>query len=159
MATGPHEIELAGKPPAIDIAGTWSFSEEAKGLIPEEFATEFFGIQPEGRATHFICHDEGTFTIVQDGSSFTGTTEQTGICVTNGGQIITNDSPGPAPLLDGRVSGRTIHSDFSDPICPYTGVLTVESGFATAMNGTGRCGPFGPRDHFKTVTWQATRVN
>ncbi len=105
LATGPHEIELAGKPPAIDVSGAWSWSEEGKGLIPEELAF-----------------------------------------------------PEPFPLLNGRVSGRAIHFDFSDPICPYVGDLTLEGGFATAMNGTGRCGPLGPRDHFKTVTWQATRL-
>lgn len=156
--TAPHVIELAAQPAPIDVSGTWRWSEEAKGLIPEELALELFGIQPEGRATHFTCHDEGTFTLVQDGSSFTGSLEQTGICFTRGGQVIINDSPGAFPVLDGRVRGRSVHFDFSFPECPYTGVLTVEGDIAVAMNGTGKCGPFGPRDHFKAVSWEATRV-
>lgn len=158
MTTGPSALEIAATP-AADISGTYEWSESAKGIMPEEVAESFFGIEAEGKATHFTCEDRGTFTLIQNGSSFTGEATQTGTCVTKGGQVFDNTFPFPFPILNGRVAGRSIHFDFSDPICPYMGVLQIADGEVVGMRGTGRCGPFGPRDIFKSITWEASRID
>jgi hypothetical protein len=154
LDTGPQRIVLAGKPAPIDVSGTWNWSEEAKGLIPAESA-DFFGIVPEGKATHFTCHDSGTLIFIQTGQTFEGTGTQVGECFTRGGQFISNDFT--FSILNGQIHGHSISFDFDDPICPYKAVLTVENGVAIAMHGTGFCGPFGPRDLFKSILFEGTR--
>lgn len=156
--TAPRNLDLAAKPAPIDVSGTWNWSEVAKGLIPEELAVDVFGIQPEGKATHFICHDAGTLVFTQNGTSLEGFLTQEGTCTTRGGQVIDNTFPDPVFGVVGTVHGNSITFDFGDPICPYHATLEVEDGIAVAMSGTGRCGPFGPRDHFKAVTFEATRA-
>jgi hypothetical protein len=155
--TAPRNLGLAAKPAPIDVSGTWNWSEEGKGLIPEE-AVVFFGIQPEGKATHFTCHNFGILVLSQDGTAFEGFFTQEGTCTTRGGQVFDNTFPEPVFGVAGTVHGSSITFDFGDPICPYQAVLEVEEGTAIAMDGTGRCGPFGPRNHAKTVTFEATRA-
>jgi hypothetical protein len=158
LTTAPRDLDLAAKPAPFDISGDYVWSETGKGLISEEFAEAFFGIQPEGKVTHATCQNQGTFTLVQNGTSFSGEATQTGTCVTRGGQVFDNTFPFPFPILNGRITGRSIHFDFSDPICPYVGVLQIAGGQVVGVRGTGRCGPIGPRDHFKTIGWEATRI-
>lgn len=157
--TAPRNLDLAAKPAPIDVSGTWNWSEEAKGLIPEELAVDLFGIEPEGKATHFTCHNSGTLVISQDGTAFEGFFTQEGTCTTRGGQVFDNTFPEPVFGVVGTVHGRSITFDFGDPICPYQAVLEVENGTAVAMSGTGRCGPFGPRDFAKALTFEATRTD
>ena len=88
-------------------------------------------------------------TLVQTGSTFTGTLEHpTGTCRTKGGQI----APPPWALpyratLAGRVTGRALHFDQVDdppdpagPVtCPKNGTIQVVGGVAVQLETVGRC--------------------
>jgi hypothetical protein len=156
--TAPRNLELAAQPAPIDVSGTWNWSEDVKGLIAEELAVEVFGIEPEGKATHYTCHDAGILVFTQTGTSLDGFLTQEGTCTTAGGQVFDNTFPEPVFGILGTVNGHRISFDFGDPSCPYHATLQVEDGTAIAMNGTGRCGPLGPRNTFTVVTFEATRT-
>src|SRR5215203_4745141 len=64
---------------SIDLSGTWSWSETLTTIIPP-FIAEIIGIVPEGPVTHATCYDNGTFSLVQTGNTFSGTATQTSAC-------------------------------------------------------------------------------
>jgi hypothetical protein len=159
----------------VDVSGTWSWREEVVLQIPEAFALEFFGVQPEGPITFARCVNTGTMVLVQSGATFEGTATQAASCVSRGGQQFS--PPAFTPTLDvrdGEISGRSIRVVFGagDVPCLYhAAIAEVADGVALELRGGGRCippghpqsplsglglpfpsGPVGP-----TVLWEATR--
>jgi hypothetical protein len=140
----------AGPPAAIDIDGTWTYSEETNLTLPGELLLAL-GAQWEGPVIHVTCvSPDGVLEIVQTGSSFTGTLEyQTGTCVTKGGQPV--PPPWPLPyraVLTGGVTGSSLHIEqWDDPPgpspdgvrCPKNGTITQSGGVATELQTVGRC--------------------
>ena len=165
---GPSALQTAGKPAAPDVSGTWEWSEIQNFLISADLAV-LNGIAPEGPYTYVTCHNSGIMVFDQDGSSFTGVAGQDGDCETRGGQEFAFDLPFPfIPIVDGRVSGRTMHFGFSSPLCPYRGVLEFDGGEVAGIGGggTGQCRPpfsldgTPPVDNLAiTSRWEATRVD
>jgi hypothetical protein len=140
----------AGAPAAIDIGGTWTFSEETRLTLPGELLLDL-GAQWEGPVIHVTCASpDGALEIVQTASTFTGTLEyQTGTCLTTGGQAV--PPPWPLPyraVLTGRIAGLSLHIEqWDDPPgpspdgvrCPKNGTVSIDGGVATALQTAGRC--------------------
>jgi hypothetical protein len=139
---------------AVDVSGSWNWREEVVSVMPREIAL-LIGLEPEGRVTHVTCTDFGTMTLVQTGSTVTGTATQTSVCRTRGGQQF---SPFPPELAitDGRLAGRSLHFDFSG--CAYHAVATLAGGVAVRLEGTGICPVELHPALLKTVTWEAVRT-
>jgi hypothetical protein len=140
----------AGPPAAIDIGGTWTYSEETRLTLPGELLLAF-GAEWEGPVIHVTCvSPDGVLEIVQTGRSFTGTLEyETGTCVTKGGQPV--PPPWALPyraVLTGEIAGSSLHIEqWDDPPgpspdgvrCPKNGTITQGGGVATALQTVGRC--------------------
>ena len=166
-------LRLASKSaPVADISGTWLWSEEVIFSVAAPLTGVFFGIQPEGPITHFTCHESGTMTLIQAGSSFGGTASQVSECRTRGGQVFS--PPVFPPTLDvaeGTIKGRSAHMLFGagDINCPYHASISMEGGRAVSLNGSGRCIepghplsgiPLDPPDQAgasPTINWEAVR--
>jgi hypothetical protein len=84
---GPSLRLTSESAPLADVRGTWLWTEEALFSVAAPLTSVFFGIQPEGPITHFTCHESGTMTLTQSGSSFSGTATQDSECRTRGGQV------------------------------------------------------------------------
>jgi hypothetical protein len=140
---------------AIDLGGTWNWSETVTTIFPPLIAG-IIGIEPEGLVTHATCYDNGTLTLVQTDNTFVGTATQTSTCTTNGGQRYTPPFPPTLDILDGRIDGRSIDFSFSEG-CPYQGTVSLDGGIAVQIVGTGKCQVALHPALLKTVTWQATR--
>lgn len=140
---------------AIDISGTWTWSETVTTIIPPLIAG-FIGITPEGPVTQATCSDFGTFNLVQTGNTFAGTATQTSACITKGGQEYTPPFPPTLDIVDGRIAGQGIEFSFSGE-CPYHGVISLSGGTAVQLRGTGKCEIMLHPALLKTVSWQATR--
>lgn len=140
---------------AIDLGGTWNWSETVKTIFPPLIAG-IIGIVPEGPVTHATCYDTGTMTLIQTGSTFVGTATQSSICTTSGGQQYAPPFPPTLDILDGRIEGRSIDFSFSEG-CPYQGTVSLDGGIAVQIGGTGMCEIMLHPALLKTVTWQATR--
>jgi hypothetical protein len=121
---------------AIDISGSWSYDE-----------TTMLKMKPDGQL-HGTCRlPDGVLTIVQDGSTFTGTLiHPTTTCTDRNGQAF--PSPWDLPymaIVSGTITGRALHISQYDappsyPVhCPKNGVLSVSGGAAVALSTTGRC--------------------
>jgi hypothetical protein len=151
-ASGTADALRAAAVPNID--GTWNWSEEINFVFHRDLALAS-GITPEGEITRATCFNSGSITFDQSGSTFEGTaTQPNGICRTSGGQDITNIFPDPFAVVDGLITGESLHFGFSSPDCPYQGVLTLEGDRAVAMTGQGNCNS--PRLVFHS-RWQASR--
>jgi hypothetical protein len=139
----------------VDVSGAWQWREEVVSLMPREIAL-LIGLTPEGTVTHVTCTDQGTMTLVQTGSTFTGAVTQTSLCRTRGGQEFSAFPPELA-VTDGRVEGRSLRFSFGG--CPYHAVATLAGdGVAVQLKGTGVC-PVELRPALlKTVTWEAART-
>jgi hypothetical protein len=171
--TGRDALLQASNSAAVaDISGTWLWSEEVIFSVAAPLTGVFFGIQPEGPITHFTCHDSGTMTLVQSGSSFSGTATQVSECRTRGGQVFS--PPVFPPTLDvaeGTIEGRSLHMLFGagDINCPYHASISMEGGQAVRLTGSGRCIepghplsgiPLDPPDQAgegPTINWEAVR--
>jgi len=144
--------------------------------IPEAFALEAFGVQPEGPITFARCVNSGIMELEQSGDSFSGTATQAAACVTRGG--VEFSPPAFSPTLDvrdGEIHGLAIKVVFGagDVPCLYHATVAESvDGIATRLRGGGRCippghplsplaflglplpsGPVGP-----TVLWEAVRL-
>jgi hypothetical protein len=136
--TEPHAAPAAAVTAlaAIDIGGSWSYDE-----------TTVLIMKPDGQL-HGTCRlPDGVLTIVQDGSTFTGTLiHSTTTCTSRAGD------PLPAPwdlpyvaTVSGRITGRALHIEQQDappamPVqCTKNGVISVVGGAAVALRTTGRC--------------------
>ena len=135
--------------PPIDVGGTWHYREDAVLVFSGELAA-LLGLASEGPTLRLHCSSpDGVLTLVQTGSTFTGTLEHpTGTCRTQSGQI----APTPWALpyratLSGRVTGRALHFDQVDnppdpagPVtCPKNGTIQVVGGVAVQLETVGRC--------------------
>lgn len=164
---GSGVLDPAGKPAVPDVSGEWAWSETQRFLLSADLAA-LIGIVPEGTHTDVTCHNSGTMVLDQDGAAFTGVAGQEGDCVTTGGQEFEFDIPFPfIEIVEGRVSGRTVHFGFSSPLCPYRGVLQFDGGDVAGIGGggTGQCRPpfsldgTPPFDQLAiTSRWQAARI-
>src|SRR5207249_2378430 len=95
--------------PVADISGTWLWREDVIFSVAAPLTGVFFGIQPEGPITHFRCHETGTMTLTQSGSSFSGTASQASECRTRGGQVFSPPVfPSSLDVAEGRVEGRSV---------------------------------------------------
>jgi hypothetical protein len=138
LPTGPAVV-LPASP--ADLSGAWNWSRSEILRMPPLVAA-LVGIVPEGSNTHARCESSGTLLLVQAGSSFSGTATKTAnACTTNGGQTFVQ--PGNQfQIVDGRISGNSVHFSIEEPIvapCPHRAVIAVEAGVPSALNGTGRC--------------------
>ena len=98
------------------VSGHWT--------MEEELSDEALG---------YSCQNLQDITLIQTGSTFTGTNEQTGTCTLDGEPF---DNSGTFEIVDGEITGTTI--TFTEPgavPCVYAGNLVLEG----AMEGTVSC--------------------
>jgi hypothetical protein len=138
LAVGPDVVAASAPTVATpDIDGTWNYSE-----------TTFLVLKPADEVLHLTCSSpDGVLTIVQTGSTFTGTlTHPTGTCVTKDGVAV--PTPWPLPYhatFSGRITGKALHIDQfdappADPVhCPKSGTIRLENGSAVELTTKGRC--------------------
>jgi hypothetical protein len=158
--------------PVADLSGTWLWREDVIFSVAAPTTGVFFGIQPEGPITHFRCHESGTMTLIQSGSSFSGTASQASECRTRGGQVFSPPVfPATLDVAEGTIEGRSLHMLFGagDINCPYHATISMEGGQAVSLNGSGRCIepghplsgiPLDPPDQAgagPTINWEAVR--
>ena len=173
--SGASAATAAVAAPAVDVSGSWVWREEVILQLPEEFALEAFGVQPEGPVTIGRCVNTGIMELAQDGSTFSGTATQNSTCVSRGGQQFS--PPAFSPVLDvreGEIRGRSLRVVFGagDVPCLYHAqIADIEDGTAVRLRGAGRCIPPGhPQSPLSalgidlpsgpispTVVWEATR--
>ncbi len=133
---------LLAPAPVADISGTWLWREDVIFSVAAPTTGVFFGIEPEGPITHFRCHETGTMTLTQSGSSFSGTASQASECRTRGGQVFSPPVfPSSLDVAEGRIEGHSVHMLFGagDINCPYHATISMEAGQAVSLNGSGRC--------------------
>ncbi len=88
-----------------DISGAWQYTEA--------FADLSHGVS---------CADTGTYQMVQNGTAFTGTYAQRGICLTPQGRVSNTDN---GPVSQGQLTGRTLK--FVAPNCAYDGSVNADT--------------------------------
>ena len=131
---GAAEITVA----SADISGAW--------VIDETFSDATLGLS---------CTDHQEVTLVQTGSTFTGTSNQTGSCtITDSGEF---DNSGTFDITDGRIQGSTVFFGQSGtPPCGYDG--TAPGTPPASMSGIVSCrGPVGEAVVDAAGTWEAAR--
>ena len=129
---GSHEttevsfaVACAALPP-LNIAGVWDWTEQY--------------VNP-------VCHDTGTYAFTQSGATFTGRSDQVGICETSYGPS-DNTSSGD-PVSGGSVAGGTMNFLVgASGQCSYTATITGTP--PDHLSGTTICGS-------ATGTWEAVR--
>lgn len=168
----PPQVTAAS---VVDVSGAWNWNDVSQLTMPV-FVAELTGIEAEGPITHAQCEANGTMTLFQTGSSFSGTAmtdfQQ---CVTRGGQDFSSPDAGlPKAVSNGRITGASVHFSFSNFLitpCPHHAVISeVQDGVAVALSGTGRCVLPGhpqsespveadppPGGTSKTLRWEAVR--
>src|SRR5438093_7769518 len=120
---------------SADIAGVWDWTEQY--------------VNP-------VCHDTGTYAFTQSGATFTGRSDQVGICETSNGP---SDNTSSDPVSSGSVTGGTVSFLVgANGQCTYTATITGTppdhmSGTTTCGNATGTSDAVrgGPLPHI-TVT-------
>src|SRR6266852_3412147 len=93
------------QPNTADISGAWQYTEAFTDLTD--------GIS---------CADTGTYQMVQNGTTFTGTYAQRGICQTPQGRVSNADN---GPVSQGQLTGRTLK--FVAPNCAYDGSVNADT--------------------------------
>jgi hypothetical protein len=161
MAPSPVSLRATGganlQSEAVDLSGSWTWTADRITTIFPPLIAEILGIQPEGGAvTHATCEASGTMNLAQTRDTFQGTATQASLCTTLGGQQIVSPFPSTIEIVDGRITGRSIHFLF-DPECPFQAAVSVSDGIAVALDGTGKCAPELHPGLLKTVSWRATR--
>jgi hypothetical protein len=121
----------------LQIGGQWSFSET---YTDTPLST--------------TCTNQSTVNFTQTGSTFTGSSVQTGSCTDPSG---TFDNSGSFQLRSGRVDATNVTwSDDGAPVCNYTGTITGTP--PDRMSGTVRCnGVVGGITFDARGTWNMTR--
>jgi hypothetical protein len=132
---------------AIDLNGSWDWTETT--LIKAQAWTVplFFGVEAEGPITHILCTAAGTLNITQTGSTFTGLSTQTGACATKGGQPVVAPFPPSLDLIEGEIIGRSYRFTWDAgpfPLgghifCPNHGAIRVTGSDAVQLRGAGDC--------------------
>jgi len=131
IEVGAHEttqvtfaINCSALPP-LNIAGVWDWTEQY--------------VNP-------VCHDTGTYAFTQSGATFTGRSDQVGICETSYGP---SDNTSSDPVSSGSVTGGTMSFLVgAGGQCTYTATITGTP--PDHMSGTTTCGS-------ATGTWEAVR--
>lgn len=120
-------------PAVLQIGGLWSFSES--------YSDAQLAIS---------CINKASVTIAQSGSSFTGTSIQTGTCSDG-------ENSGTFQLRTGIIDGANVSwADDGAPVCRYTGAVTGTA--ANRMNGTVQCtGQIDGVNFNLRGTWEMTR--
>jgi hypothetical protein len=126
-----------------DVSGTWEWTSLTPVVVPGDVGPAFWGVNPEGAILHLTCRTWGTLTIVQNGSSFTGTSDQSAECITKGGQTAAWTPFGPFYTVSGSIMGHNVTIQGED-FCAWQGSLSVQKGVATAFHTVGGCQPPGP---------------
>jgi len=110
----------------LDIAGVWDWTEQY--------------VNP-------VCHDTGTYAFTQSGATFTGRSDQVGICDTPNGLA---DNTSSADRVSGGVvsSGTITFQVGNGPFCFYSATVTGDP--PDHLSGTTTCGA-------STGTWEAVR--
>jgi hypothetical protein len=175
-ATGPAAppaaavAALLAQPAPPQIGGEWH-ETRTNFIHLTPFAAELWGFVAEGARTTIRCSAEGTMSLIQDGSSFSGSLTEEFVCISQGGQQ-REFGPETTDIVDGKIGGQAIAFTLigqPGPVnCPANGVISAEDGVAVAMRGTWRCiEPGHPRSVWNTASpprlgpnraqWQATR--
>ena len=167
--TGASELR-AGEPP--DMSGSWNWGNVELLRMPPAVAM-MVSVTPEGPNTQARCESSGTMTLVQSGSTFSGTASRaSNDCRTTGGQ--TFRQPGlELEVVDGHFRGGTVRFSFNSSVvkpCPHTATVTTDQGMAIALSGSGHCVlPGHPRSESPlaldpppggtsvTLSWEAVR--
>jgi hypothetical protein len=142
-----------------DISGQWQWDEQVVVVGPGEFLMGAFQIpESEGPVMQLNCETSGTLDVIQNGASFSGSTDQDVLCTTKGGQASTNTPFPPFFTVEGSITGRSIH--FEGPTgCTYHGSLVVENGVVKEINATGKCDvPIDVQPLVVENTYHATRL-
>jgi hypothetical protein len=145
-------------PSALDIGGSWNFTETVKAQIPVEVIEQFgLPLEAEGRVTHLTCHNSGVAQFVQTGSTLTGTQQAlVSHCVTHGGQVLEGLFAGTFQIT-GRINGRSVHLEDPSANCPASLVISPQDGTATTMSGRAICHDLLPGGVLNTVTAEYIR--
>jgi hypothetical protein len=148
----------ANRPSAIEISGSWNFTETVKAQIPIEVIEQFgLPIEPEGRVTHLTCHNSGVVQFVQTGSTLTGAQQAlVSECVTQGGQVLEGLFAGTFRIT-GQVNGLSVHLEDPSANCPASLVISLQDGTATSISGRAICHDLLPGGVLNTVTIEYTR--
>jgi hypothetical protein len=145
-----------------DVDGDWTWNEHVILILPGGIASAIFGVAPEGPVMHLTCETWGHLAIQQNGSSFSGSTDQQGSCITKGGQTTLMTPFPPGFDIAGSITGHAVHFStvgLGPGECSYHGSLSVDDGVATFLNATGGCDiplPFHPNMD-KSVSFDAVR--
>jgi hypothetical protein len=138
----------------VDVEGAWAWSETTVIQFPSFIGEDVFGLESEGPLMFSTCQSSGTMTLSQSGASFTGTTLQSGICTTRGGQSF--DIPWPSFPVSGTIHGHSL-SAVVDVNCRLNASMSLEGGSAVSMTGAGGCS-VPPTGLNKSLHWKATRI-
>ena len=157
-----------------DVSGAWVWSTTEHLTLPPFVAEQIFEITPEGMVTQLWCQTSGTLTLVQTGSTFTGSGTQSATCETGGGHRFDSPPTATPPTIqvnDGRIRGKALEFtvDSGGMDCPHKGAITdLDGAVATELRATGRCIVPGhpkspvpleppPAGTSKSISWVATR--
>jgi len=111
---------------SADIAGVWDWTEQY--------------VNP-------VCHDTGTYAFTQSGATFTGRSDQVGICETPNG--LADNTSSADRVSAGQVMAGTITFQVGNgPFCFYSATVTGDP--PDHLSGTTTCGA-------STGTWEAVR--
>jgi len=99
----------------------------------------------------FRCNNDGTYTFVQSGSTFTVSFDQVGTCTAADGTTFPNNVTG-TPVTDGTIQG--LHLSFVVDGSPCERALRGPT--LSAMGGAGRCAGGGTFGSYR-ASWSATR--
>jgi hypothetical protein len=127
----------SGGPAPHDMSGRWAYTERL-----------------EDQLNGIVCSDTGDYVFTQNGTAFTGTYFQRGVClVATGGGFFNSDS---GMVDSGRVVGNTVRFH-ATPQCQYAGALTGTP--ADRVSGDGYCTvTLGTRTLSFAGRWDAMRV-
>jgi hypothetical protein len=159
LAAGAFLNQPANGKEPVDLEGTWQWNEEVVIVAPGE-AAALFGVAPEGPVLRLLCTSMGTMIIAQTDDAFSGVTDQSATCTTQGGQPAVAPFP-PGFTVTGTVRGHSVHMVLNVGfLCAYRGSIRVVQGEAVAFHVTGQCAP--PVDVQpnvgKTISFDATRL-
>ena len=134
---------MANVAAVADISGQWNWTREEYLTFPAWVAPIIFGVLPEGPTTTARCSLTGVMTVIQTGTTFTGSYgATTSSCVTKGGQQFSLVLDPPEPITR-RIAGKSVRFEIDGIMvdCVHHGVITEEQGGVAARirGSSGRC--------------------
>src|SRR5207247_1562060 len=157
LAAGSHSFLLSGLAANCAVGGTNPRDIEVGSHETTEvhFAVTCAAIAPLNIAglwdwteqyVNPVCHDTGTYAFTQSGATFTGRSDQVGICETEYGP---SDNTSSDPVSSGSITGGTVNFLVgANGQCTY--IATVTGTPPDHLSGTTICGD-------ATGTWEAVR--